>query len=90
GTLELSADDAEGFIRLGWTKLGEGIIDLDLYDSEQITEIDEPAGPKTIYAKGCVEWEKQQEEERLARIAFEEAKEKRRLARVAALRGKTL
>jgi hypothetical protein len=34
--------------------------------------------------------EKQQEEERLARIAFEEAKEKRRLARVAALRGKTL
>jgi len=90
GTLELSADDAEGFIRIGWTKLGEGIIDPDLYDSEQITETDEPQGPKTVYAKGCVEWEKQQEEERLTRIAFEEAKEKRRLARVAALRGKTL
>jgi len=90
GTLELSADDAEGFIRAGWVKLGEGIIDPDLYDSEQITETDEPQGPKTVYAKGCVEWEKQQEEETLARIAFEEAKEKRRLARVAALRGKTL
>ncbi|MBV9374333.1 MAG: phage terminase large subunit [Alphaproteobacteria bacterium] len=90
GTLELSADDAEGFIRIGWRKIGEGIIDPDLYDGEQITEIDEPEGPKTIYAKGCVEWEKQQEEERLARIAAEEAAEKRRLARVAALRGKTL
>jgi predicted phage terminase large subunit-like protein len=90
GTLELSADDAEGFIRIGWTKLGEGIIDPDLCDSEQITETDEPEGPKTVYAKGCVEREKQQEEERLARIASEEAKEQRRLARVAALRGKTL
>jgi hypothetical protein len=37
-----------------------------------------------------VEWEKQQEEERLARIAFEEEKERRRLARVAAMLGKTL
>ena len=50
----------------------------------------EPAGPKLEYAKGSVEWQKQQEEQRLAGIAAEEAKEKRRLARVAALRGKTL
>src|ERR1700751_4280135 len=90
GTLELSADDAEPLIRAGWRKLGEGIIDPDLYDGEQIAEIDKPEGPKTTYAKGSVEWEKQQEEERLARIAAEEAKEKRRLDRVAALRGKTL
>ena len=90
GTLELSADDAEGFIRAGWPKIGEGIIDPDLCDGEQIAETDEPEGPKTVYAKGCVEWEKQQEEERVARIALEEAKEKRRLARVALLLGKTL
>ena len=41
-----------------------------------------PQGPKTIYAKGSVEWEKQQQEERLARLALREPKEKRRLARV--------
>jgi predicted phage terminase large subunit-like protein len=90
GTLELSADDAQPLIRAGWRKLGECIIDPDLYDGEQIAEIDNPEGPKTTYAKGSVEWDKQQEEERLARIAAEEAKEKRRLDRVAALRGKTL
>ena len=90
GTLELSADDAEGFIRAGWRKLGEGIIDPDPSDGEQITEPDKPAGPKVEYAKGSVEWQKQQEEQRLAGIAAAEEKEKRRLARVAALRGKTL
>ena len=90
GMLELSAKDAEPLIRKRWVKLGEGIIDPDLYEREQITQTDEPGGPKTVYAKGSVEWEKQQEEERLAGIAAEEAKEKRRLARVAALRGKTL
>ena len=51
---------------------------------------DKPEGHKTTYAKGSVEWEKQQQEERLARIALQEAKEKRRLARVAAMLGKTL
>jgi len=77
-------------IRAGWRKLGECIIDPDLYDGAPITETDKPEGPKVNYAKGSVEWEKQQEEERLARIALEEAKEKRRLARVAAMLGKTL
>jgi predicted phage terminase large subunit-like protein len=90
GTIELSADDAEVFIRDGWPKLGEGIIDPDLYDGDQMAETDKLEAPKTVYAKGSVEWEKQQQEEKLARIASEEAKEKRRLARVAALRGKTL
>ena len=37
-----------------------------------------------------MEWQKQQEEERLARTAVDEEKEKRRLARVAAMLGKTL
>ena len=87
GTIDLSADDAEGFIRLGWRKLGEWIEDEPLVGDE-IEERGKPQGPKTIYAKGSVEWEKQQEEERLARIAAEEAKEKRRLARVAAVLGK--
>ena len=90
GTLELSANDAEPLIRAGWRKLGEGIIDPDPSDGEQITEPDKPAGPKLEYAKGSVEWQKQQEEQRLAGIAAAEEKEKRRLARVAALRGKTL
>jgi hypothetical protein len=76
GTLELSADDAEPFIRLGWRKLGECIIDPDLYDGKQITGTDKPEGPKTTYAKGSVEWEKQQQEERLAahRIAGRKGK----------------
>jgi len=90
GTLELSADDAASLIRAGWRKLGECIIDPNLHDGEPITETDKAEGPKVNYAKGSVEWEKQQEEERLARIALEEAKEKRRLARVAAMLGKTL
>src|SRR5215469_6468746 len=90
GTLEVSADDAEPLMRHGWRKLGECIIDPNLHDGEPITETDKAEGPKGNYAKGSVEWEKQQEEERLARIALEEAKEKRRLARVAAMRGKTL
>ena len=90
GTLELSADDADPLIRRGWRKLGECIIDPDLCHGEQITETDKTQGPKTIYAKGSVEWEKQQAEERIARIAFEEEKERRRLARVAAMLGKTL
>jgi hypothetical protein len=90
GTLELSADDAEALIRAGWRKLGEGIIDPDPSEREQITELYKPAGPKLEYAKGSVEWQKQQEEQRLAGIAAAEEKEKRRLGRVAALRGKTL
>src|SRR5262252_6409235 len=90
GTLELSADDAEPLIRVGWRKLGEGIIDPDPSEGEQITEPDKPAGPKVEYAKGSVEWQKQQEEQRLAGIAAEEEKEKRRLARLALLLGKTL
>ena len=59
GTLELSADDAEPLIRAGWRKLGEGIIDPDPCDGEQIAERDKPAGPKVEYAKGSVEWQKQ-------------------------------
>ena len=90
GTLELSADDAKPLIRDGWRKLGEAIIDPDPSDGEQITEPDKPAGPKVEYAKGSVEWQKQQEEQRLAGIAAEEEKEKRRLARVALMLGKTL
>ena len=90
GTLELSADDAKPLIRDGWRKLGEAIIDPDPSDGEQIIESDKPAGPKLEYAKGSVEWQKQQEEQRLAGIAAEEEKEKRRLARVALMLGKTL
>src|SRR6516162_9785471 len=90
GTLELSADDAEPLIRAGWRKLGEGIIDPDPSEGEQITEPGKPGGHKVEYAKGSVEWQNQQEEQRLAGIAAEEEKEKRRLARVALLLGKTL
>jgi predicted phage terminase large subunit-like protein len=90
GTLELSADDAQPLIRDGWRKLGEAIVDPDPSDSEQITEPDKPTGSKVEYAKGSVEWQKQQEEQRLAGIAAEEEKEKRRLARVALMLGKTL
>jgi hypothetical protein len=52
GTLELSPDDAEALIRAGWHKLGEGIIDPDPSDGEQITEPDKPAGPKLSTPKG--------------------------------------
>ena len=86
GTLELSADDAEPFIRDGWVKLGEWIED-EPPEGEQIAEQNKP---KVTYARGSLEWEAQQEEERLARIAAEEEKEKRRLARVAAVLGKNL
>jgi hypothetical protein len=36
GTLELSADDAEPFIRNGWRKLGECIIDPDPCDLQMV------------------------------------------------------
>src|ERR1700726_1896561 len=86
GTLELFADDAEAFIRNGWVKLGEWIED-EPPEGEQIAEQNKP---KVTYAPGSLEWEAQQEQERLARIAAEEEKEKRRLARVAAVLGKKL
>ena len=86
GTLELSADDAEAFIRNGWVKLGEWI-ENEPPEGEQIAEQNKP---KVTYARGSLEWEAQQEQERLARIAAEEEKEKRRLARVAAVLGKKL
>jgi hypothetical protein len=72
----------------GWRKLGEWIDD-EPPQGEEIEERGKPQGRKTIYAKGSVEWEKQQEEEeRLARIAAQEEKEKRRGARIAAVLGK--
>ena len=83
GTIELSADDAEAFIRDGWVKLGEWIED-EPPEGEQIAEQNKP---KVTYAPGSLEWGVQQEQERLARIAAEEEKEKRRLARVAAVLG---
>jgi hypothetical protein len=86
GTLELFADDAEAFIRNGWVNLGEWIED-EPPEGEQIAEQNKP---KVTYAPGSLEWEAQQEQERLARIAAEEEKEKRRLARVAAVLGKKL
>jgi hypothetical protein len=86
GTLELSADDAEPFIRDGWVKLGEWIED-EPPEGEQIAEQNKP---KVTYAPGSLEWGVQQEQERLARIAAEEEKEKRRLARVEAVLGKKL
>src|ERR1700720_1001614 len=86
GTLALSADDAEPFIRNGWVKLGEWIED-EPPEGEQIAEQNKP---KVTYAPGSLEWEVQQEQERLARIAAEEEKEKRRLARVAAVLEKKL
>ena len=76
GTLELSADHAEPLIRVGWRKLREDIIDPDPADGQQVTEPDKPAGPKLEHAIGSVEWQKQQEEQRLAGIATEEEKEK--------------
>jgi hypothetical protein len=89
-TAPSSADDAKPLIRDGWRKLGEAIIDPDPSDGEQTIEPDKPAGPKLEYAKGSVEWQKQQEKQRLAGIAAAEEKEKRRLACIAALQGKTL
>jgi predicted phage terminase large subunit-like protein len=83
GTLEVSADDAEPLMRHGWRKLGEWIDD-ELLDSQQIDQ-NKPEDAKIMYAVGSLEWQAQQEEERLARIAAEEEKEKRRLARVAAV-----
>ena len=85
GTLELSADDAEAFIRNGWGNLGEWIEEPP--EGEQIAEQNTP---KVTYARGSLEWEAQQEQERLARVAAEEEKEKRRLARVAAVLEKKL
>src|SRR5215467_13767879 len=79
GTLEVSAYDAEPLMRHGWRKLGEWID-----DGQQIDQ-NKPEDAKIIYAVGSLEWQAQQEEERLARIAAEEYKEKRRLARVAAV-----
>src|SRR5436853_20240 len=86
GTLELFADDAEAFIRNGRVKLGEWI-ENEPPEGEQIAEQNKP---KVTYAPGSLEWEAQQEQERLARIAAEEEKEKRRLARVAAVLRKKL
>ena len=86
GTLELSADDAEAYIRDGWVKLGEWVED-EPPEGEQIAEQNKP---KVTYAPGSFEWGVQQEQERLARIAAEEEKEKRRLARVEAVLGKKL
>src|SRR5205823_12633826 len=85
GTLELFADDAEAF-RNGWVKLGEWI-ENEPPEGEQIAEQNKP---KVTYAPGSLDWEAQQEQERLARIAAEEEKEKRRLARVAAVLRKKL
>jgi hypothetical protein len=62
GTLELFADDAEAFIRNGWVKLGEWIED-EPPEGEQIAEQNKP---KVTYAPGSLEWETQQEQERLA------------------------
>ena len=70
-------------MRHGWRKLGEWIDD-ELPDGQQI-DYNKPEDAKIIYAVGSLEWQAQQEEERLARIAAEEEKEKRRLARVAAV-----
>src|SRR5205807_2511338 len=86
GTLEHFADDAEAFIRNGRVKLGEWI-ENEPPEGEQIAEQNKP---KVTYAPGSLEWEAQQEQERLARIAAEEEKEKRRLARVAAVLRKKL
>ena len=86
GTLELFADDAEAFIRNGWVKLGEWI-ENEPPEGEQIAEQNKP---KVTYAPGSLEWEAQQEQERLARIAAEAEKKKRRLARVAAVLRKKL
>jgi predicted phage terminase large subunit-like protein len=81
GTLDLSADDAEPFIRDGWVKLGEWKENVPP-EGEQIAEQNKP---KVTYAPGSSEWEVQQKQERLTRIAAEEEKEKRRCARVAAV-----
>jgi hypothetical protein len=83
GTIEMSADDAQSVIRAGWTKLAEWTDDA--AEGEQIEERNKPPGPTVIYAKGSMEWEREQEEQRLARIAAEEEKERRRLARIAAV-----
>jgi hypothetical protein len=85
GTLELSADDAEPFIRSGWRKLGEWSDD-EPHESEQIAARNKSPGPKFTYARGSLEWHAEQEKERASRLAAEEEKEKKRSARVAAVR----
>ena len=70
-------------VRHGWRKLGEWIDD-ELPDGQQI-DYNKPEDAKIVYAVGSLEWQAQQEAERLDRIAAEEEKEKRRSARVAAV-----
>jgi predicted phage terminase large subunit-like protein len=88
-TLEVSADDAEPLIRHGWRKLGEWI-DHEPLIVAPLEEQKQPQGPKVVYAKGSMEWQAEQEEQKLATIAAEEEREKKRLARVAAVLGRTL
>jgi predicted phage terminase large subunit-like protein len=87
GTIEMSAEDAKSLIAAGWTKLGEWTDD-DAPEGEQIEEQNKPQSPTVNYAKGSVEWQHEQEKQRLARIAAEEERERRRLARVAEVLGK--
>jgi predicted phage terminase large subunit-like protein len=87
GTVEMSADDAEHWIRAGWTKLAEWTDD-EAAESKQIEEQNKPQGPKVIYAKGSLEWQQEQEKQKLARIAVEEEKERKRIARIAVVLGK--
>jgi hypothetical protein len=52
-------------MRYGWRKLGEWTDD-ELSDGQQIDQ-SKPENAKIIYAVGSLEWQAQQEEERLAR-----------------------
>jgi hypothetical protein len=83
--LEVSAYDAKSLIEQGWPNLGE-LIDDELPEYEQ----SKPEPPKTNWARGCMQWHAEQEEQRLARIAAEEESEKTRLARVARFMGTKL
>jgi hypothetical protein len=85
GTLEVSADDAKSLIAQGWQKLKEWIADEIPKHAQN-----KPEPPKTNWARGCMQWDAEQEEQRLARIAAEEESEKTRLARVARFMGTKL
>jgi hypothetical protein len=85
GTIELSAEDAEPLISVGWTKLAELPEDeLPGYEDGYTEEQSEPRGPKITHALGSMEFEDELKEVLAAREATEEQREKWRLARVAA------
>ena len=83
--LELSAKDAEPFIKAGWIKLAELPEDeLPEGEDEHTGNGTKPEGPRVNYAVGSVEWRAEMERKISAQVTDQEEKERRRLARVTA------